>query len=37
MREVKNSLQRLRTDWIDLYQVHRFDPTTPLEGALGFD
>jgi len=29
------SLRRLGTDWIDLYQVHSFDPHTPLEETLG--
>jgi len=28
------SLQRLRTDWIDLYQIHFPDPTTPIEETL---
>jgi aryl-alcohol dehydrogenase-like predicted oxidoreductase len=28
------SLKRLGTDYIDLYQVHNFDPNTPLEGTL---
>jgi aryl-alcohol dehydrogenase-like predicted oxidoreductase len=28
------SLRRLRTDWIDLYQVHRPDPETPVEETL---
>jgi aryl-alcohol dehydrogenase-like predicted oxidoreductase len=28
------SLRRLETDWIDLYQVHAFDPETPLEETL---
>ena len=28
------SLKRLGTDWIDLYQVHSFDPHTPLEETL---
>nr|XP_061840643.1 1-deoxyxylulose-5-phosphate synthase YajO-like [Nerophis lumbriciformis] len=34
IRECENSLQRLGTDWIDLYQVHSFDETTPLEETL---
>ena len=35
MQEVESSLRRLGTDWIDLYQVHRYDPGTDLEETLG--
>jgi aryl-alcohol dehydrogenase-like predicted oxidoreductase len=31
---VEASLRRLRTDWIDLYQSHAFDPGTPIEETL---
>jgi aryl-alcohol dehydrogenase-like predicted oxidoreductase len=32
--ELDNSLRRLGTDYVDLYQIHRFDPETPLEETL---
>ncbi len=35
VRAVENSLQRLGTDWIDLYQVHRYDPGIDLDETLG--
>src|ERR671912_2010398 len=34
MTAVDNSLRRLGTDYIDLYQIHRWDPATPLEETL---
>jgi aryl-alcohol dehydrogenase-like predicted oxidoreductase len=34
MTAVEDSLRRLRTDWIDLYQFHRVDPRTPIEETL---
>ena len=34
MMEVDASLRRLGTDWIDLYQIHRWDPATPIEETL---
>ncbi|MCK0113915.1 aldo/keto reductase [Ornithinimicrobium sp. F0845] len=33
-RAVEASLRRLGTDWIDLYQLHRPDPVTPIEETL---
>jgi aryl-alcohol dehydrogenase-like predicted oxidoreductase len=34
IKEVEDSLRRLDTDWIDLYQVHRLDHTTDIEETL---
>jgi len=34
MQAVEASLKRLKTDWIDLYQMHRPDPLTPIEETL---
>ncbi|MDZ7577410.1 MAG: aldo/keto reductase family protein [Candidatus Nanopelagicales bacterium] len=34
IRSCENSLKRLRTDYIDLYQAHRYDVETPLEETL---
>ncbi len=33
-RALHESLRRLRTDYVDLYQMHRFDESTPLEETL---
>jgi aryl-alcohol dehydrogenase-like predicted oxidoreductase len=35
VQEVENSLRRLATDWIDLYQIHRPTPDTDLDETLG--
>jgi aryl-alcohol dehydrogenase-like predicted oxidoreductase len=35
MQAVEDSLRRLGTDWIDLYQVHRPDPLTDIDETLG--
>src|ERR1700761_9470492 len=35
MTEVENSLRRLRTDHIDLYQMHRYDPAVEIDETLG--
>ncbi|MBZ5605770.1 MAG: aldo/keto reductase [Acidobacteriia bacterium] len=35
MQSAEASLKRLGTDYIDLYQIHGFDPLTPLEETLG--
>ena len=34
-REVENSLRRLGTDWIDLYQIHRAEADTDIDETLG--
>ena len=34
MHAIDDSLRRLGTDYVDLYQIHRFDPTTPIEETL---
>jgi aryl-alcohol dehydrogenase-like predicted oxidoreductase len=34
MKQVQDSLKRLQTDYLDLYQIHGFDPVTPLEETL---
>ncbi|WP_163550295.1 aldo/keto reductase [Candidatus Frankia nodulisporulans] len=34
LAEIDASLRRLGTDYVDLYQIHRFDPDTPIEETL---
>jgi aryl-alcohol dehydrogenase (NADP+) len=34
LQEIDASLTRLGTDYVDLYQIHRFDPSTPVEETM---
>jgi diketogulonate reductase-like aldo/keto reductase len=35
VQAVESSLRRLNSDWIDLYQIHRYEPDTAVEETLG--
>ena len=35
VQEVENSLRRLNTDWIDVYQIHRYEPDVDIDETLG--
>jgi 1-deoxyxylulose-5-phosphate synthase len=35
MTEIDQSLRRLQMDYVDLYQIHRWDPDTPVEETMG--
>ncbi|MGD0866192.1 MAG: aldo/keto reductase family protein [Rhizomicrobium sp.] len=35
LKQIDGSLARLKTDHVDLYQCHRYDPNTPLEETMG--
>ena len=34
LNEIDDSLRRLKTDYVDLYQIHRWDPETPIEETM---